>query len=194
MKEMAQEATISLNLSMVERQEETINKEKGRLLNFIRTRVNSLEDAEDILQDVFFQFIDAYGTIGSIEKSTSWLFRVARNKIVDSYRRKKVRSDQFPIVELTDDDEPLMLSDILPALGQTPEDLHFREIVWEAVTNALEELPPDQREVFVQHELEDRSFKDLSTEYGVPVNTLISRKRYAVLALRKKLERLYNEI
>lgn len=192
---MTHEATISLTLSMAERQEETIKREKGRLLNFIRTRVNSTEDAEDILQDVFYQFVDAYDTIGSIEKATAWLFRVARNKIVDSYRKQKVRSNQMSFAQATDDnEEPLMLSDILPDLGQTPEDVHFRDIVWEAVTAALSELPSDQREIFIQHELEDKSFKELSEQYGVPVNTLISRKRYAVLALRKKLETLYNEI
>ncbi|ELR72359.1 Putative RNA polymerase sigma factor [Fulvivirga imtechensis AK7] len=180
---------------MAERQEETIKREKGRLLNFIRTRVNNTEDAEDILQDVFFQFVDAYDTIGSIEKATAWLFRVARNKIVDSYRKQKVRSNQMSFVQAADDgEEPLMLSDILPDLGQTPEDMHFRDIIWEAVTAALGELPADQRDIFIQHELEDRSFKELSEQYNIPVNTLISRKRYAVLALRKKLETLYDEI
>lgn len=180
---------------MADRQEETIKKEKGRLLNFIRSRVNNLEDAEDIMQDVFFQFVDAYDSIGSIEKATSWLFSVARNKIVDSYRKKKVRSNQVPFAQMGEDgEEPLMLADILPDLGQTPEDIHFRELIREAVANALEELPEDQREIFIQHELEDKSFKELSAIYNVPVNTLISRKRYAVLALRKKLEMLYQEI
>ncbi|UII29948.1 RNA polymerase sigma factor [Fulvivirga ulvae] len=193
---MANDTIISLKLSMVKKQEETIRKEKGRLLNFIRTRVNSLEDAEDILQDVLLQFVNGYGAIDSIEKATSWLFSVARHKIIDSYRRQKVRSNTINLSETTsgDDDQPLMLSDILPDLGQAPEELHFREIIWEQVTQALDDLPADQREIFIKHEFEDISFKELSEEYGLPVNTLISRKRYAVLALRKKLEALYNEI
>lgn len=180
---------------MAEQQEETIKKEKGRLLNFIRSRVNSLEDAEDILQDVLLQFVNGYGAIESIEKATSWLFTVARHKIIDSYRKQQVRSNQVSMAQSHDDgDEPLMLSDILPALGQTPEDMHLREIIWEQVTQALEELPAEQRDIFVLHEFEDISFKELSERFGVTVNTLISRKRYAVLALRKKLETLYNEL
>lgn len=180
---------------MVKKQEETIKQERGRLLNFIRTKVNRLEDAEDILQDVLLQFVNGYGAIDSIEKATSWLFSVARHKIIDSYRKQKVRSNTFNLSEAhSDDDQPLMLSDILPDLGQTPEDLHFREIIWEQVSQALDELPNDQREIFIQHEFEEVSFKELSKKYEVPVNTLISRKRYAVLALRKKLEVLYNEI
>lgn len=181
---------------MIKKQEETIKKEKGRLLNFIRTKVNNLEDAEDILQDVLLQFVNGYGAIDSIEKATSWLFSVARHKIIDSYRKQKVRSNTINMSETAagDDDQPLMLSDILPDLGQAPEELHFREIIWEQVTQALDTLPTDQREIFIKHEFEERSFKELSEEYKLPVNTLISRKRYAVLALRKKLETLYNEI
>ncbi|WP_343856687.1 RNA polymerase sigma factor [Fulvivirga kasyanovii] len=193
---MANDAIISLKLSMIKKQEETIKKEKGRLLNFIRTKVNNLEDAEDILQDVLLQFVNGYGAIDSIEKATSWLFSVARHKIIDSYRKQKVRSNTINMSETAvgDDDQPLMLSDILPDLGQAPEELHFREIIWEQVTQALDTLPTDQREIFIKHEFEERSFKELSEEYKLPVNTLISRKRYAVLALRKKLETLYNEI
>lgn len=180
---------------MVKKQEETINKEKGRLLNFIRTKVSSLEDAEDILQDVLLQFVNGYGAIDSIEKATSWLFSVARHKIIDSYRKQKVRSNTINLSEThSDGDQPLMLSDILPDIGQAPEELHFREIIWEQITQALDELPADQREIFIKHEFEDISFKELSEKYKLPVNTLISRKRYAVLALRKKLEVLYNEI
>ncbi|WP_238354320.1 RNA polymerase sigma factor [Fulvivirga marina] len=193
---MANDAIIYLKLSMLKKQEETIKKEKGRLLSFIRTKVSSLEDAEDILQDVLLQFVNGYGAIDSIEKATSWLFSVARHKIIDSYRKQKVRSNTINLSETAvgDDDQPLMLSDILPDLGQAPEELHFREIIWEQVTQALDNLPEDQREIFIKHEFEEVGFKELSEKYNVPVNTLISRKRYAVLALRKKLEALYKEI
>ncbi len=192
--EMIPNQAISLPLSMTQYQEETIKKEKGRLLNFIKSRVNNLEDAEDILQDVLLQFVNGYGTIESLEKTTAWMFRVARNKIVDLYRRQKVRGNQTDIVINGEDNEPLMLTEILPDFGQSPEDAYFRELIWKGIMESLEEIPKGQREVFVMHELEDKSFKEISAIVGISVNTLISRKRYAVLALRKKLINLYNDI
>lgn len=191
---MTSNQAISIQLSMTQQQEETIIRERGRLLNFIKSRVNNLEDAEDILQDVFLQFVNGYGTIESIEKSTAWMFRVARNKIVDLYRKQKVRGNQTDTVVNDEDNEPLMLTEILPEIGQSPEDAYFRELIWEGIMQSLDELPKEQREVFVMHELEDKSFKEISIILKSSVNTLISRKRYAILSLRKKLINLYNDI
>ena len=194
LEKMTYNQAISIELSMSQQQEETITREKDRLLNFIKSRVNNLEDAEDILQDVFLQFVNGYGTIESIEKSTAWMFRVARNKIVDLYRKKKVRGNQTDTVINGEDDESLMLTEILPEIGQSPEDAYFRELIWEGIMKSLDELPKEQREVFVMHELEEKSFKEISIAIGSSVNTLISRKRYAILALRKNLVNLYNDI
>ena len=189
---MAEQNTSILTYSMKKRQEDTINQERGKLLGFIRSRVNNLEDAEDILQDVLEQFVDS-SDIKSIEKASSWLFRVAGNKIIDLYRYRKVRSNQ---VALNDDDEnaPLTLKEILPDLGQTPEERYFQELLWEEIMRAVDQLPQLQREVFILHELEDYSFKEIELKLKISVNTLISRKRYAVLTLRKKLEEIYKEI
>lgn len=176
--------------------EQTFLREKDRLLSFIRHRVSTVEEAEDILQDVFYQFVVGYNTIESLDKVTSWLFSVARNKIIDRYRRDSVRpkrADLF-ITAGAEEDTPLTLQDILPDLGNTPEDSFLREALWDAIMDALEELPEEQREIFILNEMEDRSFKDIAEEKGVSINTLLSRKRYAILALRKKLQKLYNEI
>jgi RNA polymerase sigma factor (sigma-70 family) len=176
--------------------EETFLKERGRLLSFIRNRVSSLEDAEDILQDVFYQFIAGYDTIESIERVTSWLFSVARNKIIDRYRRDSARPRKADLESLSIDDDgaPMMLQEILPDLQNTPEDVILREAIWDAITDALQELPAEQREIFIQNEIEERSFREIAQETGVSINTLLSRKRYAILALRKKLQRLYDDI
>jgi RNA polymerase sigma factor (sigma-70 family) len=191
---MMHNQAISIELSMTQHQEETFKNEKGRLLNFIKSRVNNLEDAEDILQDVFLQFVNGYGAIGTIENATAWMFRVARNKIVDLYRKQKVRGSQTDTVVNGDNQEPLMLTEMLPELGQSPEDTYFRELIWEGIMKSLDELPKEQRDVFVMHELEDKSFKEIAKIEGAAVNTLISRKRYAVLSLRKKLINLYEDI
>lgn len=191
---MTQQNASILTYSMKKRQEETINKERGRLLGYIRSRVSNLEDAEDILQDVLEQFVDK-GEIMSIEKASSWLFRVAGNKIIDLYRYRQVRSNQVALNEDDgDEDAPLMLKDILPDLGQTPEDKYFQEILSDEIMTAVDQLPELQREVFIMHELDDYSFKEIEEKLNIPINTLISRKRYAVLALRKKLEEIYKEI
>lgn len=175
--------------------EETFLREKDRLLSFIRNRVSSLEEAEDIMQDVFYQFVAGFETIESLDKVTSWLFSVARNKIIDRYRRESVRPQRttlgFPAT--TEDDVPLTLQEILPDLGNTPEDTLLREAMWDAIMEALDELPHDQREIFILNEMEERSFREIAEEKGVSINTLLSRKRYAILALRKKLQGLYDE-
>jgi RNA polymerase sigma factor (sigma-70 family) len=175
--------------------EQTFLQEKDRLLGFIRSRVSNIEEAEDILQDVFYQFVVGYDTIQSLDRVTSWLFSVARNKIIDRYRRDASRPKRMELsVYSEDQDTPLSLQDILPDLGNTPEDAYLKEIIWDAIMGALDDLPKDQREVFILNELEDRTFRDISEETGVAINTLLSRKRYAILALRKKLQRLYDEI
>lgn len=176
--------------------EETFLREKDRLLSFIRSRVSTVEEAEDILQDVFYQFVAGYETIESLDRVTSWLFSVARNKIIDRYRRDAIRPKraELTLSAGTDDDAPLTLQDILPDLGNTPDDAYLRDAIWEAVMEALDELPAEQREIFIQNEIEERGFREISEETGVSINTLLSRKRYAILALRKKLQRLYNDL
>lgn len=176
--------------------EQTFLKEKDRLLSFIRNRVSSVEEAEDILQDVFYQFVVGFESIESIDRVTSWLFSVARNKIIDRYRRDASRPQRTDLAFAAgmDDDAPITLQDILPDLGNTPEDSLFRDLIWDTIMVALDELPMEQREIFIQNELEERSFREISELSGVSINTLLSRKRYAILALRKRLQGLYNDI
>jgi RNA polymerase sigma factor (sigma-70 family) len=185
-----------MDLAMEQVKEQTFLKEKDRLLSFIRNRVSSLEEAEDILQDVFYQFVAGYETIESIDRVTSWLFSVARNKIIDRYRRDAARPQRADLRGQAgvEDDAPLTLQEILPDLGNTPEDSYLREAIWEAIMEALDELPREQREIFIQNEIEEQSFREIAERTGVSINTLLSRKRYAILALRKKLQRLYDDI
>lgn len=174
--------------------EHTVHKERGRLLNFIRQRVPDRDDAEDILQDVFFQFTQAYRTIESIERVTGWLFRVTRNKIADLYRKKKPETFSQLRPRDAEDDEALGLEELLPDMNIDPEDTMMRNIIWEALEVALAEMPETQREVFVMHEFEDISFREMSKMTGDSINTLLSRKRYAVQFLRKKLKDIYNDL
>lgn len=176
--------------------EETFLKEKSRLLGFIRNRVSSLEEAEDIMQDVFYQFVAGYDTIQSLDRVTSWLFSVARNKIIDRYRKESSRPQkaEFSSPSGFEDDAPLTLQDILPDLGNSPDEVLLREAMWDAIMDALGELPEDQREIFIQNEIEEKSFREIAEASGVSINTLLSRKRYAILALRKKLQRWYDEL
>lgn len=176
--------------------EQTFLKEKDRLLSFIRNRVSTAEEAEDILQDVFYQFVAGFESIESLDRVTSWLFSVARNKIIDRYRRDAARPQRADLgmASGSDDDAPLTLQDILPDLGNTPEDSLLRDVIWDAIMEALDELPSEQREIFIQNEMEEKSFREISESSGISINTLLSRKRYAILALRKKLQRLYDDI
>ncbi len=176
--------------------EQTFLKEKDRLLSFIRNRVSSTEEAEDILQDVFYQFVAGFDTIESFDRVTAWLFSVARNKIIDRYRKDSVRPQRADLERHTslDEDAPLTLQDILPDLNNTPEDSFFRDVIWETIMEALDELPAEQREIFVLNEIEEKSFREIAEERNISINTLLSRKRYAILALRKKLQRLYEDI
>jgi RNA polymerase sigma factor (sigma-70 family) len=152
---------------------DVVARERFRLLNFIRRRVADPRDAEDILQDVFAALVDANQLLMPIEHVSGWLFRVARNRITDLFRRRKP--------------EPLESEDLLPSLDAGPDALYERSLLLEALEDALAALPPEQRDVFIQHEVEGRSFKDIAADTGVNVNTLLSRKRYAVLRLRELL-------
>ncbi len=174
----------------------TFRQEKDKLLGFIRNRVGSTEEAEDILQDVFVQFVTGFDTIESIDRVTSWLYSVARNKIIDRYRRDAVRPKRadFDLAAGRDEDAPLTLQDILPDLGNSPEASLLRDAIWDQIMLALEELPAEQREIFIQNEMEERSFREIADETGLSINTLLSRKRYAILALRKKLQAFYNDV
>jgi RNA polymerase sigma factor (sigma-70 family) len=174
--------------------EQTVAAERNRLFNFIKKRVSDPGDAEDILQDVFYQLWQGYDTIENVERITSWMFRVARNKIIDRYRKLKPVS--FSEIESVraDDEAPLLIADILGDTSSSPDDVYTRELIWESIEEVLAELPKNQRQVFVWHELEDLSFREMSERTGESINTLLSRKRYAVNYLRKRLQNLYNEI
>lgn len=171
-----------------------IVKEYGsRLKGFIRKRVRSADDADDIFQEVFYQLAEADRLTKPIDQMAAWLYTVARNRITDSYRKKKPE----PLPEFsTDDDEAFIggLNTLLFENGSTPETEYLRSLVWVELEKALDELPPEQRQVFVMNELEDVSFKEMSELTGEAVNTLISRKRYAVLHLRERLQDLYDEL
>jgi RNA polymerase sigma factor (sigma-70 family) len=175
---------------------EIARTEQGRLLSFIRRRVGDETDAMDIMQDVFYQLTIGFNDIRSVEKITSWLLTVAKNRITDYFRKKKpvsLSSLKINIVNETDG-QPLMLEEILPALTRDPEDEYMRNVIWDAIEQSLNELPEEQREVFILNEFEDMSFSEISAQTGVGVNTLLSRKRYAVLFLREKLTELYNQL
>jgi RNA polymerase sigma factor (sigma-70 family) len=171
---------------------ETVVRERARLRNFIRKRVPDRADAEDILQDVFSELVEAYRLMKPIEQAGAWLFRVARNRITDRFRKRKPEAlaDQRAIAP---DGEALLLEDLFPSREAGPEDAYVRSVLFEAIQDALEELPTEQREVFVAHEMEGRSFKELAAETGLAVNTLLSRKHYAVLHLRRRLQDIYDE-
>jgi len=171
---------------------EVIDREHARLRNFIRRRVPDPRDAEDILQDVFYKLVEANRLLMPIEHVTGWLFRVARNRITDLFRKKRPESFSHAAVA-DEDDELLQLEDILPSRDAGPEALYARNVLLDALELAVEELPEEQREVFVAHELEGRSFKEIAAQTGVGVNTLLSRKRYAVLHLRERLQSIYDE-
>jgi RNA polymerase sigma factor (sigma-70 family) len=168
-------------------------RERGRLLNFIRKRVADENDAEDILQEAFYELVEAYRLMKPVERVGAWLFRVARNRITDRFRKRKpgARLDLTP--PLPGDDESFTLDDLLPSPEAGPEAEYARRVLLEELDAALDELPDEQREVFVAHELEGRSFKEMAEETGVGVATLLSRKHYAVLHLRKSLQAIYDE-
>jgi RNA polymerase sigma factor (sigma-70 family) len=169
---------------------ETIRREGARLQAFIRSRVPDVGDAEDILQDVFYELVESYRLMQPIEQVGAWLFRVARNRITDLFRKKKPESLEAE----PSNGEGLTLAELLPSPEAGPEAAYARSVLLEEIEDALQELPEEQREVFVAHEIEGRSFKELAAETGVSVNTLLSRKRYAVLHLRERLQRVHDEL
>jgi RNA polymerase sigma factor (sigma-70 family) len=171
---------------------EVVKREQSRLRNFIRRRVPDPLDAEDILQDVFYRLVEANRLLMPIEHVTGWLFRVARNRITDLFRKKE--PENFSEIEPADEGgELLQFADLLPSPDAGPDALYARNVLLDELELALDELPEEQREVFVAHEFDGRSFKEMSGETGVSVNTLLSRKRYAVLHLRERLQRVYDE-
>ena len=172
---------------------DAVAKEQGRLKNFIRSRVDNEIEAEDILQDVFFQLTQTYRLMKPVENASAWLFKVARNKITDLFRKQKPEPVSSKIIENTDEGESLSILDLLPSGDLGPEGEFIQNMIMEELEHAIEELPKEQSYVFVQHEIEGKSFKDLSDETGLTVNTLISRKRYAILYLRERLESIYSE-
>jgi RNA polymerase sigma factor (sigma-70 family) len=171
---------------------EVVKREQSRLRNFIRRRVSDPGDAEDILQDVFYELVEANRLLMPIEHVTGWLFRVARNRITDLFRKKKPMSFSDAAVA-DEDDELLQFEDLLPSPDAGPEALYLRSVLLDEFESALDELPQAQREAFIAHELEGRSFKEMAAATGVSVNTLLSRKRYAVLHLRERLQNVYDE-
>jgi RNA polymerase sigma factor (sigma-70 family) len=186
----------STNWIMAEQDErltETIGREQGRLRNFIRGRVADEADAEDILQDVFYELIEAYRLTKPIEQVGAWLYRVARNRIIDRFRKKKPE----PVSAAGDPDDEggdsQSLEELLPSPDEGPEAAYARGILFEELDAALDELPEEQREVFVAHEIQGISFKEISAKTGVGISALLSRKHYAVLHLRRRLQSIYEE-
>ena len=172
---------------------EVVKLEQSRLRAFIRRRVPDRQDAEDILQDVFYKLVEANRLLMPIDHVTGWLFRVARNRITDLFRKK--RPERFSDVVFADEDDELrQFEDLLPSPDAGPEALYARHVLLEELAAAIDELPEEQRAVFVAHELDGRSFKEIARDTGVNVNTLLSRKRYAVLRLRQRLQSIYDEL
>jgi RNA polymerase sigma factor (sigma-70 family) len=190
------ERTLSAN-SMTSQQDESISEvvkqEKQRLRNFIRSRVENPLDAEDILQEVFYELVVAFRLMQPLDHAAAWLFRVARNRITDRFRKKKPDASLDSQPATVDDEEPLLLREMLPSPDAGPEAAYARSVLVQDLEEALDDLPKEQRDVFIAHEIEGRSFKDLAAETGVSVNTLLSRKRYAVLHLRERLQEIYDE-
>ncbi|WP_198389861.1 RNA polymerase sigma factor [Burkholderia ubonensis] len=172
----------------------TVMRERTRLVNFIRRRIRDPDDAEDILQDVFHEFVQAYRLPAPIEQASAWLFRAARNRIIDRFRKKK----EQPLTDLFESEDEAnseyCLDLALPAHDAGPEARYARTLLLRALQDALDELPSNQREVFIAHELEGRPFKELAAQSGITLNTLLARKRYAVLHLRARLQPIYDEL
>jgi RNA polymerase sigma factor (sigma-70 family) len=183
---------ISMTLEQDRQISEAVEQQRPRLRSFISRRVADPSDVEDILQEVFFELVEAYRLMKPVETASAWLFRVARNRIIDRFRKKK----PVPLADLnveSEEGEMLSLEEFLPSSDAAPEAAYARAMLIEELENALEELPEQQRRVFIEHEIEGRSFKELAAETGVSVNTLLSRKRYAVLHLRQRLQSVYDE-
>ena len=173
---------------------EAMERERLRLRNFIRGRVAYESDVEDILQDVFYELVEMYRLVKPVEQVGAWLFRVARNRVTDLFRKKRPEAHTEDLTQAGEEGEELRLEDLLPSPEAGPDAAYARGILIEELDAALDELPDEQREVFIAHELEGRSFKELAKESGLSVNTLLSRKHYAVLHLRRRLQAIYDEL
>ncbi|MGC1460894.1 MAG: sigma-70 family RNA polymerase sigma factor [Terracidiphilus sp.] len=185
--------SVLLMIEQDQRISEVMAQERPRLRNFIRRRVPDEADVEDLLQEVFFELVEAYRLLKPIDYVTGWLFRVARNRITDLFRKKKPETFADLAVE-GEDGELLRIDDLLVSGDDGPEALYMRTLLFDEMQAALSELPAEQRAVFIAHELEGRSFKEMAAETGVNVNTLLARKRYAVRHLRERLQKIYDEI
>lgn len=172
---------------------EAISRDEPRLRNFIRRRVADQNEAEDILQEVFYELVEAYRMMKPVEEVTAWLFRVARNRIIDLFRRKSRERLHAGTETIAEDGEGLPFLELLPSPAAGPDAVYARNLLLEELDDALDELPDEQREVFIAHELMGYSFKEISERTGVGVNTLLSRKHYAVLHLRERLRAIYDE-
>jgi RNA polymerase sigma factor (sigma-70 family) len=172
---------------------EDVEREQSRLRNFIRKRVLDEGEAEDILQEVFYELVQAYRLMKPVEQVGAWLFRVARNRIIDRFRKRKPVAPINIVSGRTDEGEMFAWEDLLPSPDAGPDAAYAREVLMEEIESAVDELPEEQREVFVAHELEGRTFNELAASTGLSVNTLLSRKHYAVLHLRRRLRAIYDE-
>jgi len=191
--EIALHPDIGLHKSL--RIEKAVQQEGAKLLGFIRKFVPDMADAEDIMQDVFYQMAISYDDIRSIDKVSGWLFRVARNKITDRFRKKKPENfSQLSARADHDEEGSLRIEDLIPDLSNLPDEDYFRAVIWGKIEQALEKMPSTQRDVFIMHELEQKSYKEMEVKLGENINTLLSRKRYAIQFLRKELSELYNEL
>jgi RNA polymerase sigma factor (sigma-70 family) len=173
---------------------EVISRDEPRLRNFIRRRVADQSEAEDILQEVFYELVEAYRMMKPVEQVTAWLFRVARNRIIDLFRRKSREGVRADSAGPSEDGEVLLWEELLPSPDAGPEAAYARSLLLEQLDDALDELPEEQREVFIAHELMGYSFKEIAKQSGVSVNTLLSRKHYAVLHLRERLRTVYDQL
>jgi RNA polymerase sigma factor (sigma-70 family) len=171
---------------------QAMERDEPRLRSFIRKHVADSSDAEDIVQEVFYELLEAYRLMKPVEHVTAWLFRVARNRMIDLFRRRRPASLNEPVVS-SEDGGTLSLEDLLPSAEASPEAAYARNMLLDELEDAIDELPEAQREVFVAHELTGRSFKEISAETGLSINTLLSRKRYAVLHLRRRLQAIYED-
>src|SRR5437763_15792516 len=190
---MAEQASVATMTEQDRQISEIVHEERSRLRNFIRRRVPDPSDVEDIVQEVFYELVEANRLLMPIEHVTGWLFRVARNRITDLFRKKKPETFSDAAVE-DQDGEVLKIEDLLPSPDAGPEALYARHVLLDELELAIDELPEEQRKVLVAHELEGRSFKEMVAETGVSVNTLLSRKRYAVRHLRRRLQAMYDEL
>jgi RNA polymerase sigma factor (sigma-70 family) len=174
--------------------QEVVRENGKKLFAFIRNRVREPEEAEDIFQDVMFELTESYRMMQPIEKMAAWLYRVARNKITDKYRKKRPHLLEDQQIFNNGEDEQLFIQDLLKSNSQSPDKNFDQALIQDALEEALDELPEEQRDVFIKHELEGLSFREIAEQTNESLNTLLSRKRYAVLHLREKLKNLYEEL